>query len=404
MNSSQTIPLSPIDHVFVGRDSYSVEFMLAFDYRLDASLLLRALEQTVRVFWPVRADLVLTSDRSYQFVDQGRALDFAVKEDSPILPNFEVPHELARLTEPVHTIPGEPLAKFRLSYFGRKSIFVANISHALVDGYSYFFFLSMVAANYRNQPWQLAYWQTKFMKPDLDRRKLCLNQSRSATPINLVPVQREEFFRRSGFSYAGRRHLPSLTQSRWEFIRFTPSQLAGYLEKSQHDRLSKHDIITAMLWQRIARDWHSKNESLECSSAFDYRRVHGGLSPRYWGNAVRGTAAKMERDEILSLEVTSLATKIRQATRAIDRAAVLDSLKFLDDTRLAHGPDVFLNAHVSHPKEGLLVTNLSRIDRGRLDFGEGAPTQVIPLTAAPRAAILLSDGEDIVARLGLPLE
>lgn len=401
----KTLRLSPIDHAFAGRDSYSVEFLMLFPYHVDGELLKDCLEAAAKRFWPIKSELAKTSDGYFQFQSVAYPLAFSVRDGGSVLPDFYNPRELAKFSEPVQSLPGEKLAKFCLTHVGDHSVFVANISHAMVDGYSYFFFLSTVAALYRNayRFWRPGYWKTKAIHPDHDRSRL--NPRGPSTSADGA-IDPQEFFRRTGFSFAGKRTLPSLEQSKWQFIRFEPDELLNHLKA--HDpqlpeRLSKHDIVTALLWKHVAKEWHhGGDEMLECSSAFDYRRVHGNLSPLYWGNAVRGTTCRVSRDEILSLGVTSLAVKIRQATKAINRDAVFDSLQYLDDVRRIHGPEVFGSAQIAHPKVGFLVTNLSRIDADSFDLGSGAPIQVIPLTAAPRAAVLLSEGDAIVARVGIP--
>lgn len=397
--------LSPIDHAFTGRDSYAVEFLMVFPYRLDAGRLRAALAKTVGHFWPIQADLI-GSDRpggAYELRRSSRALSLEVRDGGSVLPNIQNPKELAGFSDPVHTVPGESLAKFCLTYVGGSSVFVANISHALVDGYSYFFFLRMLATYYRESMMSIAYWKNAWIKPDLDRSKLQPSEA-EAPQIAKTAVDPEEFFRRTGFSYGATRTLPALAHARWEFMRFPAAEVLKHLggQPSTQERLSKHDIVTALLWKRVAQEWHESDDLLACSSAFDYRRVHGGLSPLYWGNAVRGTTTRLSRNDIVAMSVTDLASRIRQATRAINRDAVLDALTYLNDVRRVFGAGVFASAQIAHPKVGLLVTNLSRIDAKNFDFGGGPPTQIIPLTAAPRAAILLSDGDTIVARLGLP--
>lgn len=404
MSKTKTLRLSPVDHVFTGRDSYSVEFLSVYPYRIDGERLRAALEKTARKFWPVRSELKRVENNFYEFSESAAALDFSWREGGKTLPSFQNPKELGDFSDAVHSLPGERLARFRLTHIGQYSIFVANLSHAMVDGYSYFFFLSVLAANYRYSLFDPQYWKTQLIHPDLDRSKL-QPRTEQVTARASADVNPEEFFRRTGFSYAGIRTLPALADSRWQFIRFEPAELTAYLRQADgmvQERLSKHDVITALLWKRIAQDWHTKEDVLECSSAFDYRRIHGGLSPMYWGNAVRGTTARIARSDILNMTVPELAAAIRLSTRAINRDAVLDSLTYMNEMRHLHGPEVFQRGQIAHPERGLLVTNLSRIDAKRLDFGKGPPNVVIPLTAAPRAAVLLSDGETVVARLGLP--
>ncbi len=44
--------------------------------------------------------------------------------------------------DPVETVPGPPLARFRLTHTPAGSVLGVGLSHAIVDGFSYFYFLS----------------------------------------------------------------------------------------------------------------------------------------------------------------------------------------------------------------------------------------------------------------------
>ena len=53
--------------------------------------------------------------------------------------------------------------------------------------------------------------------------------------------------------------------------------------------------------------------------------------------------------------------------------------------------------HVTHPRDGLVVTNISRLPIQNLEFGSGTPTGFQVLNSARRAAAILpaQDGVDI---------
>ena len=397
------MPLSPVDHVFVGRDAYAIAFLLYFEAPLDPQRLQRALAQTARKFWPVGARLVAPDGAPLAFAPSRAPLDFAELPARPTLPDFTDPAALAEFAGPAASEPGLPLASFRLARVGAGSVFVATISHVVVDGYSYFFFLSTLAALYRRELTSLGYWQRRLLRPDLDRRPL---RPPVAAPAGSPPLDPENFYARTGITLAEERRVPPLKDSRWEFVRFARPELDAALAEARlatGEKLSAHDLLSARLWKKIAAEWHDHDEPLEISSAFDIRRTHPSMSARYFGNAIRATVLRLSRTEVLEWPVARLAQRIRGATRAITPATVQDALACMEETRLIHGAGVFQRMHVSHPRRGFLVTNLSRVPLATLDFGGGPPRQLVPLTPAPRSAIVLADGDHgLIARLGLP--
>jgi hypothetical protein len=401
------MPLSPVDHIFVGRDAYAIAFLLYLAEPLEPRRLERALAQTVRKFWPVGARLVAPTETPtvapLAFASSRASLDFAELPARATLPDFTDPAALAEFAGPAASEPGLPLASFRLARVGAGSVFVATLSHAVVDGYSYFFFLSTLAALYRRELTSLGYWQRRLLRPDLDRRQL--RPRIAVTAAAAAPLDPENFYSRTGITLAEERRMPPLADSRWEFVRFARSELEAALAAARlatGEKLSAHDLISARLWKKIAAEWHDHDEALEISSAFDIRRTHPAMSARYFGNAIRATVLRLSRAEVLECPVARLAQRIRGATRALTPAAVQDALACMEETRVAHGAGVFQRMHVSHPHRGFLVTNLSRVPLAALDFGSGPPRRLVPLTPAPRSAIVLADGDGLVARLGLP--
>ena len=398
-------PLSPVDFCFTGHDAYAVEFGLYFPYALDADRLRAALDRTVASFWPVAATLETDREAGYCLVPRPEPLDFRELPATDGVPDWRNPQSLVPFATTIVSAPGEALARFRLARCGAGSFFVANVSHCVVDGYSFFFFLSALAAQYRSSRFSLERAKLALLKPDCDRTKL----RASAVDIDRSPhrtaVDADDVLARTGIAYAEPRVLPKPGSSQWEFYRFADEELSAWLKAAETEttiRISRHDVLAATLWKRIGESWHRSGEQLSLSSAFDYRRVAKALSPTYFGNAIRAAAAFFDRDELLQAPLGKVAERIRRATAAIDEAAVQASLACMTELRRLHGTAVPVRLHVSHPRTGFLVTNLSRVPRQELDFGQGPPEMLVPLTAAPRSAVVLPGTDGVEVRLELP--
>lgn len=398
-------PLSPVDYFFTGRDAYAVEFGMYYPYAIDPDRLREALNRTVATFWPVGATLEADREDGYVLVPREAPLDFQELPAIAKVPDWHDPKSVVPFATTLVSSPGEPLARFRLAPCGAGSVLVANISHCVVDGYSFFFFLSVLAMQYRSKAISLERAKLALLKPDCDRVKLRAR----AVDLDRSPhkngVDGADVLARTGIAYAEPRTLPKPGESKWEFLTFSDDELSGWLKEAEavtSVRLSKHDVLAATLWKRVAKDWHRSGDKLSLSSAFDYRRVNPKLSPMYFGNAIRATVAELDRDAILELPLGKVALAIRTSTANVDAAAVEASLTCMTELRRLFGDSLPARLHVSHPRTGFLVTNLSRVPRKELDFGGGPPETLLPLTPAPRSAVVLPGVGGVEVRIELP--
>jgi hypothetical protein len=83
--------------------------------------------------------LVKTSSHSYGFQPTDDGLVFEISSSSD---TFSKSRDTGVYVNPVDSIPGEPLTKIRLSQTSKGSVLGVSVSHALVDGFSFFHFLS----------------------------------------------------------------------------------------------------------------------------------------------------------------------------------------------------------------------------------------------------------------------
>ena len=133
------IPLTPIDHIFTGAGSYPIEFVFTYNAIIDEEKLRTSLEETLNYFPPAKSTLKIDADGKYVFVplEKGYSLD-VIK--SPV--NFEDTEKRDQFIDPVKSLEGEVLTRVRLTQTPNGSVLGVSISHAVVDGFSYFYFLS----------------------------------------------------------------------------------------------------------------------------------------------------------------------------------------------------------------------------------------------------------------------
>ena len=77
----QNIPLSPIDHVFTGAGSYPIEFVFAYNARIDAEKLLNSFKETIAFFPPMQSMLV-NQDGRFWFHPDEKGFYFEVVEQN----------------------------------------------------------------------------------------------------------------------------------------------------------------------------------------------------------------------------------------------------------------------------------------------------------------------------------
>ncbi len=390
----RSVPLSPIDLAFVGRDGYSIEFLLRFARPLDEERLAAALEAAIAVFWPLRGRLVADERAGMCVVESDARADFVVAAPRPTL-DTRSPEELAAFHADIVSLPGEPLLRVRYGRVGDGSALSVHVSHCLVDGHSYFHFLGALAATCRGDPGAVP-------PPNHDRSRLAPDPQALAPGRHSDAVDAEALFQETGISWGEVRRLPRLAACRWTFLEFSAARLQRLLDEAATTsgaRLSRHDVLAAHLWQRAAREWDAAGDTLSHVGGFDYRRVYAGLSPHYFGNAVRNATLRLGREEVLGAPLGRLAEHIRGVTASMNEARARESLRCLAEIRLARGLAAFAHMHAVDPGAGFLVTNMSRTPLDAMDFGVGPPEELVALTPGLRSAFVSAARDGVLVRL-----
>lgn len=387
------IPLSPIDHVFIGDSAYPINFLFVFDGTLDFTNLEKSLRKAILKFQPVSSKLQKTDDQSYAFKLGPEGCTFIkTQQDSEPDPN-QIP-SLYPFLDSVDTVEGEPLTRIKLTHTPTQSLLGVSISHALVDGYSYFSFLSAWAKETRDEIYPL---------PDHRRHLLQPTKKRSETPIDAIALSQS-----GGFSYSEKIRIRVPPEKlKWEWLHLPKAELDALSREAKSTaemRLTQNDLITAFLWKKYGPLWAPSREascSLVC--AYDYRRLHPEVSRLYFGNAVVESLLKLKSEELARIPLGKLATLIHESVKAVDLQTVNASLESLAQLRAERGLISMEHIHVSDPESGFLVTNLSRMPVDELDFGKGPPSQFRILTPTPRTAIVLPDSDGVLIQICGPI-
>ena len=382
-------PLSPIDHVFTGRGAYPLEFVFAYGRQMDADRLATGLRRTLELFPPAGSRLVRRGG-DYAFEPGADGVTFEVGTSAA---RFSESVERQRFVDPVETVEGRPLARIRLTQTPDGSVLGVGLSHAIADGFSYFYLLSA---------WSRVFHGRDVPPPALDRRLLGAGEAEAAAPLDPASVREA-----CGLFLDERRPEIPRDRLRWTRRLFPKSELSALLGPAQAAcpvRLSFNDVVAAWLWREHVPAWAPASEPTAfLSCPVDVRRLLPGFPATYFGCAVAMASAAIERDRLATAPLADLARRVRDAVAAVDEAALRRSLLAIDLLRRQEGLTGLERLHVVHPRAGLLVTNLSRLPVREIEFDAGPPVAFDILAPAERCAVVLPAEDGLDVRVCLPV-
>lgn len=384
------IPLSPIDHIFTGIGSYPIEFVFAYDEQIDAERLLESLENVLASFGPAKSQIVNEEGR-FIFKETDPGFSFEVLESAT---SFDETDDRELFIDPVSTQEGEVLTRIRLTQTPKGSVLGVSISHCVVDGFSYFYFLTC---------WAKAFHEKSFYPPDHDRNILIKNDQASKQ------YSAEDIREQAGLFLEHRRSDVQRDKLVWETIQMPSSELKAMLTEAQEDcqvRLSFNDVIVASLWKKYILKWAGDRADRisYISCPFDYRRLIDYVPLTYFGNAVALITTAFPIEMLADAKISDLAIMVRKSIGSVSEEYIHTGLKALYGLNQNKGLSVNEHLHVSHPESGLLVTNLSRLPVKDIEFNAGPPVKYEILTPANRGAVILPSADGVEVRVCCPYE
>ncbi len=389
--SDTALPLSPTDHVFTGVGSYAIEFAFAYRDRIDPAHLRRSLDCTLEHFWPLRSKLTRIAEHSYGFQPADDGLIFQTSQSSEM---FEDADDVSHFVDSVHSVEGEPLTRIKLTQTPHGSVLGLSISHALVDGFSLFHFLTS---------WSRVFQGQRILNPSCERELLTHEMSAPQ-----APVTPDDVFERCGLFWAGKRHPVSRERLREERLFFSKQALNDLLSEAKQDcqvALFHNDVLTAYLWRRCITQWErgDGNPITYVSCPVDFRRILRAVPRTYFGNALCFATASADYGRLEGASLGTLALLIREAVSQVRQDYVTGSLQTLERLRRQRGLAVMEEIHVVPPQHGMLVTNISRLPMQDLDFGGGIPTGFRALSSTQRAAVIMPAEDGVEIRVYHPV-
>jgi hypothetical protein len=392
------LAFAPIDYAFVGPGGFPIQVLYYFEHHLEFAQLRRALRQVTDAFFPINSRLVCYGEDEYIIQECADEPDFeeVLCDREAVLPESDrgetfVPFRV--FFDPLSA--DEKLAKFRLFQMATGSLLSANVSHAIADGYSFYYFLSAWAAACRGESFQMPDHSRGFLTDLVERYRLQSNNG----PAN--------GFGELDWGSALKRMGVAAVTDRIDTLRLDGGKLLAEARETADEltrhRLTENGVLTAVVWQAYAQSLETGAEELLLACPIDFRRLSRGLSPSFFGNASAPALLRLDRERILTEPVACLAAMISDAVRSCDEHTLTRYCVAIDELRRGHGLAATNSVRLVDPRTGLIVTNVARFPLPPVDFANGPfSREFTPVNYAGTAVIVAEDGPTVKVRLAYP--
>ena len=368
------VPISQVDVLF-SNGIYPIEFLFYYAEGFKTEKVRRILRALSPFFWPMFGeykDGVISFDkyREEDFYDEevtDQELNLAEMKEN----GFDA---YSRFCQP----DLKRLFFLKVIRWKNGMALIPKLNHLAGDGYSYFYFLSLLAALSRPSliPFKSSLMGI-FLKPHHHRTIL---KEFSFKGVGLKPV-----------------HTPEKFSIEFDEILRTDVQSAiEEIASTSHLRVSSNDILSAMALKKlVAKQSPYWREEVSLTMPIDVRRLVKEYGRGFFGNGLMFHTLTLKKEHIENSRVKDIAVDIRKSMPHVAKETYTHYLARLEDT-ISEGDVEKLRPF--DPDRGCLVTNLSKLPSDKLDFGSGSPDLVIPLTVEKNSAAILAKKENFVLR------
>lgn len=361
---------------FFANDSYPIEFLLYFPYRLNLRRFRRALKQTSSIFWPVFGSYQNGIISEKEFIEN-ELFDVETINDifDPSVDQEELYYQFGSLID--NSIPR--LFYVKILHYNNGTVIIPKMKHIVGDGYSYFYFLTVLAT-------MTKYGWIPLAKTIIKRifRPKFYSQLHSDFLFSGKPSK-------DNFSYDDLVvTVMKVTQSEIETQKKNISNRTGM-------KVSTNDLLCAQLLKLILKSKSQKTDNFSLVIPVDMRRSVEALGQRYFGNGLILYRINFNIKEIKQNDAEELALKIRTNFPERNTQTYIKFLQEIEGKLKERTKDIL---KLFEPKTEFLVTNLTRMPISRLDFGSGPPEIIVPLTRGKSGAAILAQNDKYIIQLG----
>lgn len=369
--------ISQVDSIFAN-GSYPIEFLFFYRHGLKNNALRTALAYLSGAFWPLFGIYEDGFIRERAF-DADIHLDETIRDElfDPDMPKNEIHQHFNAMRRDV----GDSLLHLNLIQYHNGTILIVRMNHLAGDGYSFFYFLSVLAAITRSGkiPFQKQMIRL-FYGPHHART---IVREFPPAPVPGVPLPRSDV-----------NHV--------EYIQLNKSRISDTIVRHQipgKRNISANDYLSALVLQKTIEFSPSQfSDKILLNIPVDVRRSFKEYGAKFIGNALFLHTMEFKIAAVMNAKPEELARQIRDSIPVINKERYNIYLDELDQIIIQNLTEQLVPYN---PDTGCLVTNLSRMPVTRLNFGWGPPDLIFTLTVAKNSAVILAENNFHVLRLAL---
>lgn len=369
------IYISQIDTIFAN-GSYPIELLLYYRNSLKTEKIRSALNKLSSSFWPIFGEYdsgIIYFEKYYEkecFNEEVLKQEFDMGETNQNI-----------YKKYCHIIPSNLKKLFFLKIIQYKNgtVLIPKLNHLAGDGYSYFYFLSVLAAMSQDHyvPFKKPIFRALY-KPHHQRTIL---KEFQFNEIELEPLK----------------DIENLTIKFEEISRTSIRDIIKYSASNLNKLVSTNDILSAMVIKKsVEIQIEHIGSDFQLTIPIDVRRQIKEYGPKYFGNGLMFNVINFNTTDIEKSNINKIALRIRKSMPVVTKENYIKYLNNLEAIIVKRQTD---RLRPYDPEKGCLVTNLSKLPITKLNFGTGNPDFLFPLTIGKNSAAVLADKDNFILRL-----
>jgi NRPS condensation-like uncharacterized protein len=367
--------ISQVDTIFAN-GSYPIEFLIYYKNSLKTKKIRSALKKLSSAFWPVFGEYeggIIHFDNYAErdcFDEQETEQEFDCEATNQAI------YEKHCQTNPANM---KKLFFLTVMQYRNGTVLIPKMNHLAGDGYSYFYFLSALAAMCQDSylPFK-KHLVRAFYKPQHQRTVLKQFQLEK---IELKPVIPDQ----------------QLTIKFEEVPKPSVKHIIKEIASGFNQQVSTNDVLSAMIIKKSVEIQRAAfGDDFQLTIPIDVRRYVKAYGSKFFGNGLMFHQVEFKTEDIEPSTFQALAIQIRKSMPTITTESYLKFLSGIEKLIAERQVD---QLRPYHPDAGCLITNLSKLPTNKLNFGTGDPDLVVPLTIGKNSAAILANEANFILRI-----
>jgi len=367
--------ISPVDTIFAN-GSYPIEFLIYYKNKLKSKNIRTALKKISNHFWPAFGQYHAGAIQFNKYIEHAHF------DETEIDHSFDCDESpIAIYDRYRHAISPDMKTLFFLKMIQYKNgtVLFPKLNHLAGDGYSYFYFLSVLAE--LSQGSGVPFKKRLILYLSKPHHKRTVLKEFQFNEADLKPLQNQE----------------QLTIKFEEISTTTVKKMIRDVASNLKQQVSTNDILSAIIVQKLVtneRDFFG--DHFQLTIPIDVRRYVKEYGAKFFGNGIMLDVVNFKTKDIDKLNIQDIAITIRESMPAITKEIFI---QFLDSLEAIIAERQYHKLRPFDPQRGCLVTNLSKLPANKLNFGTGNPDFIFPLTIEKNSAAILSNKDNFILRL-----